>query len=185
MAGILSLRYPGRVAKEVFPQGLSLPRRLARARRAGGALAALAAALAGWFAMGRAGTEAAVLSAAAVVAAGDLAWRFRAGRLRAAFLRTLEGGADAALARGQALLLAGDRAGAERLLGDLSSARPRDPEAHLYWALALREQGDLPGSERALRKALRLDLGRRWTAEILALLRQGKVLRGDVGKDNT
>ncbi len=77
---------------------------------------------------------------------------------------------DAELLRGMRLLLANDRFAAETVFREILARNPADVEATLYLGLVLREHGDLAGSARVLKRALRIDVARKWTGEIRGLL---------------
>lgn len=143
-----------------------LHKRLRTIRRAYGAAAAFAALVAAGAAAMRGGMTLSLAGAAAGLTA------LAAGALHARILRKKTGSVnpDAEFRRGVQLLLANDRFGAESAFRDLAARNTRDVEATLYLGLVLREHGDARGAARMLKRALRLDLGRKWGREILELL---------------
>ena len=77
---------------------------------------------------------------------------------------------DDALRSGVSALLANDRFAAQARFEEMLACDPRDVEAAFYLGLVLKEHGDRRGAARALKRALRIDVRRKWTGEIRELL---------------
>lgn len=150
------------------PDRPPLAKRLRALRRRGAigaALAAAAGAAAGAWAQGSAaGALLGPLAGGALLGAVGV----RATLLRRAGRAGFD--PDAELSRGLSLILAGERFAAETCFREILARFPRDVEASFYLGLTLREHGDRAGAHRALARTLRIDVARKWTREIMAIL---------------
>ena len=153
------------------PSSGSFAKRLVALDRGYGvlALAGIQAAVA-LFLLKKASTQTSALAGLGWTAACFLAYRIHAGICRRRERERSGRSADQELSEGLTLLLTGDLVGAETHFRDLAALYPRDVEASLYLGLTLRDQGNLPTARAILKKSLRMDLGRKWTPEILKLL---------------
>ncbi len=102
--------------------------------------------------------------------AGLLVWLLGKARIARLLKALPPADPDAELLRGMRALLANDRFGAEAVFREMLARNPTDVEATLYLGLVLREHGDVRGSAKILSRALRIDVSRKWTGEILPLL---------------